>query len=370
MVLCACALTLVGLAIPAILRGRAAARSRQCALRQFRVALAFQRFEQEFNRLPGWRELQAVDAQGTERASSWVFPLLPFLATSNVSSNPTLPVGSPTGVSGSAPQPLNQPQPSAAASTLLAVYDAHGPAGPDTTRGLPPELEISDLICPEAALAWSPSSRPIGALSWRLNSGLPDVAPETLDESLPADWPANGVALDRFADRSERSISRLKSIEALDGIEHTVLLVESAQAVPWTEATESGVGAVAGWPFDSRSSASDVASFDRWFWCGLGTADEPQRSATWRRGSSRHEEGIQVTLCSGATSVFSADTDPWLWAQLTFSHNAGARYPGTEISIARPEPTSDPSTSDPTTTPDPATPDPATPAAANAGSTP
>ena len=365
MVLCACALTLVGLAIPAILRGRAAARSRQCALRQFRVALAFQRFEQEFSRLPGWRELQAVDAQGNERATSWVFPLLPFLATSNVSSSPTPPAGSPADTQASAPQPPNQPQPSAAASTLLALYDAHGPAGPDATRGLPPELDISDLICPEAALAWSPPSRPIGPLSWRLNSGLPDVLSESLDESLPADWPANGVALDRFADRSERSISRLKNIESLDGMEHTVLLVESADAVAWTEATESDVGAVAGWPFDSRSSASDSARFDRWFWCGLGTADEPRRSVTWRRGSSRHEEGIQVTLCSGATSVFSTDTDPWLWAQLTFSHNAGARYPGTEISIVRPEPASAPTISD-----NPETPDPTTSAAASAGSTP
>ena len=302
-----CVIFVVALAASGIYQRRLSSRENYCAGRQFRVALAIQSFDAEFQQLPGYRELQAIDAQDQPVGCSWVFPILPFLQ----------PLDQPLTIRGSssmrtdkgaAPVELSSDEEIVLETTTFQeIVDQYGPAGPAELRGGKPKMRIPELICPGDLEGLSL----INLLSWRVNSGLPDRP----TGKLPADWTANGVFVNQFVPEGPVEELTLGSIEAADGKNYTVLFseglrVDGLDSLDWTQSEEAAVGIV--WGFgpdaDEPAGAQDLAASsvtgESWQLNGL----EPELGTSLpgplgRRPTSVHQKGINVTFCSGATSL-------------------------------------------------------------------
>jgi type II secretory pathway pseudopilin PulG len=354
---------MAALAATGIYQRRLSADANLCGARQYRVALALQGFSNDFQEVPGFRNLQAITADDNSAYCSWVFPSLPFLEPLNQPL--TIRSGDSTRqVRGDQPPMLQAgEQIVLGQSSFQELVDRYGPSGGNATRGKKPELRIAELICPAAATA----EQATNSMNWRINVGLPDRG----SEMWPPDWPANGVFLDAIDGTSMQSF---QSIESHDGLGYTVMLSEGLRPLQWTDTQEVELGMY--WAFDrsqasptepvpseasdendiSEASPSTTESTDPAAWSLLGVEPKlggsgPGLSHT--RPTSFHPNGVTVTFCSGATQTITRDIDPVTWAQMMMSNVRSARFPGTEVAIPARlgglgEQTPEPKESDPT----------------------
>jgi hypothetical protein len=334
---------LAALAATGVYQRRLSAEANLCGARQYRMALALQGFSNDFQEVPGFRNLQAITADESPAHCSWVFPVLPFLEPLN---RPlTIRSGDSTREVRGDQLPLLEAgeQIVFGQSSFQDLVDRYGPSGSDATRGKMPELRIAELICPAASTA----EQATNSMNWRVNVGLPDHA----SENWPPDWPANGVFLDAIDGTTMQSFA---SIESQDGLGYTIMLSEGLRPLQWTDTQEIELGMI--WAFDRsppRSTGSEVPdpseetgtleeslSSTQWVdpaaWSLLGV--EPQLGGfgpgwSHTRPTSLHPNGVTVAFCSGATQTITRDIDPVTWAQMMMSNVRSARFPASDVAI-------------------------------------
>jgi len=291
-----------------LVRQQPESRRTLCQWRQQDVAKALFRYHGLHGRFPGYRNLQATDAEGTAQPTGWVFPILPHLwhETEKPTRGPDVVVTAPTAEDLKRRGPYN------------SIYLEYGPEGPDSSRGRNPAAAVAEMRCPAdpppselAHPAWS---------SWVVNAGRPDA--EGFAGRLP-DRPANGVFFDEFAGASVSNT--LRYIEQHDGLENTLLLTENVDSGDWTDSTEANVAFV--WVANVVEGRPDPA--ERLLRINQRTG-EGDGSMRFARPSSHHVGGVNVVYCNGRTQWLSQDVDYEVFLRLMTPRDEEARLPGAD----------------------------------------
>lgn len=282
------------LLFPYVYRQRLMQRRLWCEKRQIEVSKAILGYEDVAHHFPGFRNLQAESALGSNQSTGWVFPILPYLGREADRANP---------------------------ATYEDLFAAHGPDGPDATRGQPPDAFLMELVCPDHRPA-SASDRS-NWLGWVVNSGLPDVQN---DKGIPPDWPANGVFLDYVSRKpaADYQVS-LEYVNKHDGAEHTLLLSENIDAGRWTDFEEPKVAFVwvANLVNGEPSPQGALFRINRRRGEGDGTVQ-------FARPSSYHRGGVNVVFCDGSTQFLSETMDYTLFCRLMTPNGASVKMAGSE----------------------------------------
>ncbi|HUE74972.1 MAG TPA: DUF1559 domain-containing protein [Pirellulaceae bacterium] len=299
------AVGLIGAAVllPYLAQSQRTARRVACSARQADAAMtmlfaAELRAGQEF---PGYANELAVDAAGQRQKIGWVFSLLPYL-----NRQPDPKTGKPPG-----PDVLGPWHP---------LVQQYGPQGSDAGRGKLPADYIPELICPDDPRA---DQRPREAwLSFVANCGLPDAKPT---DEFPADWPANGIFLERFLDRDPARAMTWKFIEERDGASYTLLLTENIDAGKWTDASEAQVGFL--WHPGTAQGKHDPAGPVLFINQDRGQSDGTVHFA---RPASRHERGVNVAYADGHTNFLAEEIDFRIYAAQMSPDGQNAAWPGSD----------------------------------------
>ena len=284
---------------PWLYQQRLQSRRTLCENRQWEIALAMQRRANTEGEFPGYRNLLAVDHEGTRRDTSWVLPILPHLLYDDETEKP---------------------------GPYLGLATEHGPAGPEATRGRQPDEYLPELVCPDD----SPNGedRRAAWLSFVVNTGMPD-APAS--DAFPSDWLANGVFFDQFREvPPEQESQRHSTLDTVDQL--TLLLSENVDSGYWTDTGEAQLGFV--W------RPQDVPA-------GVVAGPRPLRinrrrgegdgSIVFARPSSRHVGGgVNVTLVSGATQFLSEKVNQLVLARRMAANGTELRWPGSDVSVDSP----------------------------------
>lgn len=298
---------------------RALARRNMCEFRQMRQAQALWVHESLHGAMPGYRNLQSLDAEGQPVPASWVFATLPYIA-------PPPPNTDLEAQEKWFAEYLKGETGEAKPGPYAPIHDEYGPQGPDKLRGQTPQLYVPELVCPSHP---PDESDHAGWLCYVVNSGLPD-APAT--EEAPADWPANGMFLDLFPTPDElASPVTLQFVEEHDGLNHTLLLTENVDCGRWTESRESLVGFV----WVANVIEGQAAPGDQLLRINQ-RAGEGDGSIKFARPSSYHPGGVNVVYASGATRFLTDEMDYLVFAQLMSSDGRDIRQPGALTPIGAP----------------------------------
>lgn len=311
----------VALLLPWIANQRSQSRRNFCESRQANLARSILLVADTDRHFPGWRELQAIDADGERQATSWVFPLLPYLDRKYQKDELR-------GETKPNPETFGPHK---------ALHDQHGPPGKQATRGKPLPTRITTLLCPADPRLGDPQS-PTHALSYVVNAGLPDANSPAL--GLPPDWPANGVFLDRFwrsptdedgEPKPEPQDVTLNYIQDHDGTQYTLLMSENLDAGQWHEPTETTVAFV--WVPGMSAGQPDPGD-------ELLRINQERRrsdgSLRFARPSSLHQGGVITAFCDGSTRFLSDRTDYLVFAHMMTPDGAAVREAGSEKPIPPP----------------------------------
>lgn len=354
---------LAALLLPAINSAREAGRRTQCVNNQKQLAIAFQRYEQSKNGLPGYCGIQATslyyDTDGDgftdtavdgatppvvqrASASTWVFPLLPYLDRND-------------------------------------IYQTYGPQAEDTIdasrpsrRGERPYLTLPVVVCPsDSRAATVPVLNDVtggtaaaSPLSYVVNCGQQDIGRAFsatvnvpglnvgtnslgLGPNAPRDVAPNGVFFDHYPDfngstqadgngeRVRKITMTYSYISSGDGLTSTLLCTENVDSGNWNESHFSAINTVPEtntferlvgfnwWPVVNTTSASQATTPDV---DGVGTdATAPicrinQSAGTidaagtnplvwYARPASFHPGAVVATFCDSHITTLSDDTD-------------------------------------------------------------
>ena len=282
---------------PYIFQSQVRARRRMCERRQIELAKALIRCESFRGEFPGYRNAQAIGSDGRPIPTGWVFPVLPYLGFNDAKQLP-----GPWG----------------------ETFRTHGPDGDAALRGQTPSVFIADLTCPETPPRDAAQRK--GWTSFVANTGQPDATPT---EEFPADWPANGVFLDRLAPGATRCT--LAYFETHDGAERTLLLSENTDTGLWTDFLEARVGFV--WVpnlVDGRPDSGDRVL--------RMNADRRRGDGSLRvaRPASFHGGGVNVAFASGSTQFIMEKIDYLVFVQLMTPDDRGLKIPGSDQPVSPP----------------------------------
>ena len=287
-----------------------------CERRQQQTAAAIMQFEALQGNYPGYKNLQAVDADGEPQPTGWAFTLLPFLESQ---------VGEEVVQQLEATTP-DELRARAEDATLARPYEKlftdHGPTGADRTRGTSPKSRIMELICPDdPTLAAGEAGE--NAMSWVVNTGLPDAKDFV---ELPADWTANGIFENQFdPGAAQPPLASVPWLLEHDGLSATLLLTENMDAGTWPESAENLVGFV--WVVEVIDGQATRGQRLLGINEEIGAGDGSVRFA---RPSSYHVGGVNAVYASGKTQFLSQQIDWLVFTQLMTSDGADAKLPGTE----------------------------------------
>ena len=294
-------LVAAGVLLPWLAQSQRVARQVTCSARLKDAAqtMLFAAELRDGKELPGYANELAVDAAGQRQKIGWAYSLLPYL---------NRPIDPKTG----------QPPGPDVFGPWHKLHVQFGPQGEDAFRGKMPTDYIPEFICPDDPRA---IKRPREAwLSYVANCGLPDVEPK---DGLPADWPANGVFLERFLDRDESRAMTWEFIQKHDGASYTYLLSENIDAGKWTDAAEPQVGFLwyPGSPQGKHDPSGPVLFINQQRGKGDG-------SVQFARPASGHEKGVNVAYADGHTAFLVNELDYRIYAAQMTPDGQSAKWPG------------------------------------------
>jgi hypothetical protein len=316
------------LLLPWLLRQQATSKRLICERRQGSMGSAIREFEATVGHFPAYRNVQAIDADGQEQWTGWVFPLLPYLRPPREDSRqagPRRSADEPTDGDGGAADAEPQPLP---APLYVDLYAQYGPDGPDATRGKKPTRYLFELVCP-ADPPPDPAATPNWS-DWVANTAMPDALPSP---DFPADWPANGVCFDLVTPGGVGTPGMVTAafIEAHDGLDNTLLLTENVDSGTWTDHHEFQVGFV--WIAELQGGVPDPGDALLRINQRTGRGDGSLRFA---RPSSHHVGGVNVVFASGASQFLSEQIDYLVFARLMMSDSRDVKIPGSDSPVPKP----------------------------------
>lgn len=266
-----------------VLNQRTEQRNLTCRRHQQQIALAFQRFDEDQGRLPGFRESRFGRPVADEEAEAaprvdeaiarvaWPFHLLPYLYES-------------------------EPQEGDATPSWHAIYKNFGPAARGANREVRPEGQIPLLLCPD-----DPQREGTAPLTFIANAGQPDR------EEPPGDHLANGVLMDTAAGQSSWSI---RELAAADGISTTILLTENIDAGDWNDGNNEALVAVLWRPL------KDTPAAPRWINERIGERKSDSLYTPFARPSAYHRWGVNTTTVDSATRTITPAIDRRAYLQM------------------------------------------------------
>lgn len=270
---------LVGLLTPAVIAAREAARRAQCLNNLRNLGEGLIQFDLAKNRFPGYAETMPghKNANGVSIPVSWAVMILPNIQREDLWDQYRDPKLSPQAV------------------------------------------EIDLFACP------SDHEKLATQQSYVANCGMED----NIDSSRTADcadWPANGVFLERLTSGSKKYSTTSPRIP--DGTQHTLLLSENIQAHQWDfdqgptspALLEAQVGMI--W-HNSKSNPPAESRINK------GIEYASATSYTHARPSSNHPGGVNVIFCGGNAQFLRQDIDPDVYARLMTSDGKNAKESGT-----------------------------------------
>lgn len=293
-------LAAVALGVPYVLHLRSQSRQTMCEDRLRRLGLAVHGFDDRLGAFPGYRNLQAVDIDGQEQTTGWVFPLLPHLTSSDEES----------------------------VRRFSELHAAYGPTGKESTRGQRPVTYLAEVVCPGSSL--SPERRQAQPLSYVANCGMPD-ADVPADSPFPPDWPANGLFFDQHRPEEQRVTMSLAWLADHDGAAHTLLLTENVDAGRWTDDAEPQVGVV--WVANLQEGVPSplplLLPINQ-------RAGEGDGSLKFARPSSEHAGGVNIVLADGMTQFLSEEIDYLVFTRMLNADGAQVKQPGADELLEAP----------------------------------
>lgn len=343
---------LMALLLPAVQQAREAGRRNTCNNNLHNLGLAFQNFaSQGQGRLPGWRDTLTLSPAPTMMGNSiqsypvsWVVSILPMIERQDLYRNWRNGAFLTAGPMGSSPNPSIDPVQQGYLSLLIC------PSNPPA-QGYPP---------PNAYV---------------VNAGQPDVQAMAASGSMPAtpaDWRANGVFFNTFADTmmtmsesvpmaatcnmGPQSQMSMDFLGARDGTSLTLMVSENLDAGSYADPNamglpDSSMGGMSGMGGDLPYAV--IESLQGFVWWGdvdaannatppygasqLGRINSPTDSAennnpyypyTNARPSSRHPSGVNALFCDGHTRFLSQEIDYRVYCQLMSSDGPEIKPPG------------------------------------------
>ncbi len=334
---------LMALLLPAVQQAREAGRRNTCNNNLHNLGLAMQNFASKGSgRLPGWRDtltLTPAPAIGGNNISqypvSWVVPILPYIEKNDLYRLWRNGSFLTSGPMGSTPNPLIDP----------------------VAQGY-----ISLLICPSNP----PAQQNPPPCAYVVNAGQPDTQAMDPSGGMPgmvADWRANGVFFDAFADSSASMMANVPMaaqcnmgpqttvtmdfISAHDGTSMTLMMSENLDSGSYADMGAMGMSGSGMLPY------AVVEALQGFVWWGdvdgggnqtppyaatqYGRINGPTDSAansnpnypyTNARPSSRHPSGINALFCDAHTRFISQDIDYKVYSLLMSSDGQNVAPPG------------------------------------------
>jgi hypothetical protein len=186
---------------------------------------------------------------------------------------------------------------------------------------------VPALVCPQDPPPGLDQGPRRSWLSFVVNTGLADLAPaDRQGPDLPADWPANGVFIDRFDPAAIMlpAVSR-DSLEAGDGLEHTLLLSENLDSGDWTDHDETRIGFlwVAHYEQGPASWGKPLLEINQ-----QGGQAQGSGKLAFARPSSRHPGGVVAVFASGRSTFLDANIDYRVYTYLMTSDGGQLKRPG------------------------------------------
>jgi len=299
----------LGFLFPLVFQQRVQSRAHFCEKRQVDIYFATRRFESLAGELPSYRVNVAGPGAEPEYAS-WAYAVLPFLG---VPYYPADPGYDPAGDQRLGP--------------WAEIHAKFGVAATVEDRRELRKQYVPALVCPQDPPPGLDQGARRSWLSFVVNTGLADLpAADRQGPELPADWPANGVFMDRFDPASIMlpPVSR-DSLEAGDGLENTLLLSENLDSGDWTDHEETRIGFlwVARFQGGPASWEKPLLQINQ----QGGTAQGSGKLA-FARPSSRHPGGVLVVFASGRSMFLNANIDYRVYTYLMTSDDGQLKRPG------------------------------------------
>lgn len=299
----------LGFLFPLIFQQRVQSQIRFCEKRQVDVYFATRRFESVAGELPSYRVNVAEPGEKAEYLS-WAYAVLPFLGVSY--------------------DPVDLEYDPAADQRLgpwATIHETFGAAATPEKRQELKHQYVPAMVCPRDPPPGLDDGARRSWLSFVVNAGLADVpVSERQGPELPADWPANGVFIDRFDPGSVLlpAVSR-ESLEAGDGLEHTILLSENMDSGDWTDHDEARIGFlwVAGYQGGPAGWGKPLLRINQ-----QGGQARGSGRLSFARPSSRHPGGVVAVYASGRSMFLAAGIDYRIYAYLMTSDDGQLKRPG------------------------------------------
>ena len=253
---------------------------------------------------------QAGSPVGRRQKIGWAFALLPYLDSPGLlqalHDRQAEPSKSEKPKADLEPGPWN------------ALAEKFGPDGERELRGQTPKTYIPSFLCPDDPRLARRPKQPW--LSYVANCGQPDADPTP---KFPADWPANGIFMERFRDRDPAHAVTPGFVEGGDGLSYTFLLSENADAGLWTDSSEAQCGFL--WCVGSATgelrTEDPLLAINQQRGAGDG-------SPRYARPASFHPHGVNVIYADGRTQ-FLADNLPYrLYVTFMTPDGQNVRKPG------------------------------------------
>jgi prepilin-type N-terminal cleavage/methylation domain-containing protein len=278
---------LLALLVPIISGARDTGRRTECLNRIREIAHAIGRYETNHHRYPGYREFRPLRRGAASVEANWVVPLIPDLGRRDIFD--------------------------------ALLQNTYGGA----MIQLPSMNDV--LVCPadqQRVLAQLPD-RPI---TYVVNGGRLDnpQAAAMQMPPVPADWPANGVFLDRVPQTvmgvplpvAEQTLAYIRSH---DGLQHTLLLSENLNSSSNFLARGEATNTFLFWPPGQKKRVHEIN----------GPREPMDAASDLARPSSNHAGGVNVVFAGGNADFISQSIDYWVYCQLMTPHGAAAKEPGT-----------------------------------------
>jgi hypothetical protein len=302
----------LGFLFPLILQQRAESRILFCEKRQVDIYFANRRFEGLAGEFPSYRVNVAGPGVEPEYAS-WAYALLPFLGLSYVAGDPDYDPASDQRI-----------------GPWAEIHEKFGIGATAAERQKLREQYVPDLVCPQDPPPGLDAGPRRSWLSYVVNTGLADLpAADRQGPELPADWPANGVFIDRFDPGSILlpAVSQ-ESLEAGDGLEHTILLSENLDSGDWTDHQENRIGFL--WIAGQVGWGKPLLGINQQGGQGQGSG-----RLVFARPSSRHPGGVMAVYASGRSMFLDERIDYRVYTYLMTSDGSQLKRPGFEEALTR-----------------------------------
>jgi hypothetical protein len=194
----------------------------------------------------------------------------------------------------------------------------------------PPAIptRIDALICPSDLS----NDDDVAKTSYLCNGGRPDNTSPS-PNTLPFDWPENGVFCNRLHGRNDPHQINQMTPPIRDGEANTLMLAENVNAQVWNRSPQEYHACIV-W-----RDPDDTLGNEPWPWIPLNKDFiNPVADYAHARPSSYHPTGFNIVKCDGSTQFVAATIQYGVYMQLMTSQ--GARYlePGLPRNTATPNP--------------------------------